>query len=1145
MFSKPAFFYSRDRTSEYLDAEAGADERRTAQRTNNNSSSSSSSSSSSGDVPIRPARNVQFLKSLPVLTVEGFEEMLETEMARGLALVGVDNQPRPARDRRRRREIVTNLMVHMQQMKEAKETLDGELVGYENHLEGDQELVIGTLEKDPRQALLARAADHHPHCCAEGCTNQDPTRALCLTCANGYCPGHAGAYQDQNIVVIGSDHESVDVDARDGGFILCCMCGVTLSDSRVINIPAISANVYHPEIDTTMFAPAPELQGTGTTILTGEQMTKQYSSKVSSVPNFVGDAVPHAVFQVCELKPTLQQRTGANRMTDSDDGLVCPGCGDANCQLTCAAGKKQWKFGWDHIVKLRAALKQFGNCEALDQKWNFIMQHVRFEKLKKAQLSLTFKSMSCPEETEQARVESGITCKFCSKATVEILNECDVHANAVDLAAMKKHTRRGVHACGKTMYDAGLTYIARHGASKEATLMLPGPPGAPPQKVNRTFFQRLFNVKTRTLSRHIKKKREGTLYSDIRRSCQKGGMVGGLTELQCDRLEQEMKLVEQTQSHYIPSGQNNAYRFPPGHSKAKFWYAYAEHWDIDFYNQCERLHHKFGLDASKKRPSDATYLADALEHCSHEEYDKIKAIFDARATLRTSIETTRVSLAALVVSGAAVGDGSQEQYDALADQLLEMEAKLKNGKCCNIKADVSYSAALKFYHRYRMKFGIVAVDTCKYCEGQKLAHSRAQSATKKKKIMDEWEVHRLMAKNGYDWRAQDIARAQVPGNKTQTMVIDYGQGLRTPLLNIGVSWYRRILKVSPYIIVTYGSGDKKKDVKYYLSDETKCGKGPDEVISYVHHNIMNSLLEDTELLIVHFDGCYGQANNNPFLCFIADLTDASSPFYIPQLKRAILKRNPVGHTFCVCDTVHAEVSKKKNTLSLNGVVHTAYRLPPAVLATFPPNVRQELISWQQVIEECGFTCIVVEQKDVLAYVDYLKDGTMYRNSINDAFRGGKIETNWKHSAQHLFEIGIWDEHMGPKQPEKQTSARGYIRTAETWDVDEQYLVRLWRSKGTKKNGTFRIEESNLGRARTRMAVNLDPQTNLPKQKYTELIPLCVLKIMNLWQNARDCGFGMELITVYPALTDAQLAQHTTLVNARKKKKGDAEDFVNY
>ena len=34
--------------------------------------------------------------------------------------------------------------------------------------------------------------------------------------------------------------------------------------------------------------------------------------------------------------------------------------------------------------------------------------------------------------------------------------------------------------------------------------------------------------------------------------------------------------------------------------------------------------------------------------------------------------------------------------------------------------------------------------------------------------------------------------------------------------------------------------------------------------------------------------------------------------------------------------------------------------------------------------------------------------------------------------------------------------------------------------------------------------------------------------MNLWQNARDCGFGQELITVYPALTDEQLAQHTTV-----------------
>lgn len=158
-----------------------------------------------------------------------------------------------------------------------------------------------------------------------------------------------------------------------------------------------------------------------------------------------------------------------------------------------------------------------------------------------------------------------------------------------------------------------------------------------------------------------------------------------------------------------------------------------------------------------------------------------------------------------------------------------------------------------------------------------------------------------MADQGYKWRKQDREQAQASDSKTQMFVIDYGQGLRTPLLNIGTSWYRRILKVSPYIIVTYSKGGKKS-VRYDLSDETVCGKGADECISYFHANLLAKLEDDTEQLTVHYDGAAGQAANNPFMCFCADLLDETSPFYLPQLKRIVLKRNPVGHTYCECDT---------------------------------------------------------------------------------------------------------------------------------------------------------------------------------------------------------------------------------------------------
>ena len=392
-------------------------------------------------------------------------------------------------------------------------------------------------------------------------------------------------------------------------------------------------------------------------------------------------------------------------------------------------------------------------------------------------------------------------------------------------------------------------------------------------------------------------------------------------------------------------------------------------------------------------------------------------------------------------------------------------------------------------------------------------------------------------------------------------MIDYGQGLRTPLLTIGEAWYRRILKVSPYIICTYGKDGQQ--VKYYLTDETGtswwwwwwwwlllllllllllyilisliflvCGKGVDEVISFVHQNIRDTLDDDTEFLIVHYDGCAGQAANNPFLCFMADLLDPSSPFYIPQLKKIVLKRNPVGHTYCECDTVHAQVSKKMKQVS-NGIVHTAYTLPNG-----PAN---GLFSWQQMIEACDFECVVVTQDMVLDYTKYLKSGFLYKASVGTAFQGKGVEagdTKWLISQQHMFQLGCWDLHNGPNQEASQQYVRGVVRTSKDWDFEEdESLICLWREKGLKKDKSFRVDKNNIDKARELMRETgfLDAQTQRPTRKYNQLIELCVLKIFDLWCNARDSGKGEELKDVYPPLTGPQLTEHTKKAAARKKK----------
>ena len=311
-----------------------------------------------------------------------------------------------------------------------------------------------------------------------------------------------------------------------------------------------------------------------------------------------------------------------------------------------------------------------------------------------------------------------------------------------------------------------------------------------------------------------------------------------------------------------------------------------------------------------------------------------------------------------------------------------------------------------------------------------------------------------------------------------------------------------------------------------------CGKGVDEVISFVHQNILGTLHTDTEVLIVHYDGCAGQAANNPFLCFMADLLDPSSPFFISTLKRIVLKRNPVGHTYCECDTVHAQVSKKMKAVT-NGIVHTAYTLPNAAA--------DGLFSWQQMIEACDFDCIVVTQDMVLNYTKYLKSGFLYKASVGTAFQGKGVEagdTKWLISQQHMFQLGCWDIHHGPNQEPSQEYIRGVVRTSTDWDFDEdESLICLWREKGTKKDKTFRVDIDNVNKARQLMRETgfLNTTTQLPTRKYLQLFEMCVLKIHDLWLNARDSGKGEALISVYPPLTALQLIEHTTKAAARKRK----------
>ena len=1095
-------------------------------------SSSSSSSSSSANIILTP---IDYLKDAPRITEDDFEKNLTVELMQAITMKAKHEAIlNKTRKRRRNETNATILDTCLVKMRDATRIL--------NSMEDD--IIIGCVEENENSMNLARPTAHHSLCRAQGCHNGQETRILCLTCPNGYCTAHASSHQTKDLVVIGSDYTDVQLDKRDGGFIICHECSDSLSKSRVINIPAIcETEKYTPQrVDTggnsmqCKDSKKHQKSGTDHHTLTGMSMATQYRTSSTSIPQVEEGSVPHTVKKIPPLKKVKEKiKRSKNRMTNLESNLECPGgCGDPDCHLSTPDCHAQYPIGgWEGIQRLRDALKEF---EIIDQKWNFVLQHVRHQKITESNQHTKFLKIDCPVEVQTERETAGVHCKFCSRVTDAILTECGVNdaaTRATLLANIKKHERRGTTVCGEEMYRAGKTYLDRHSASSKSTCFLPTIPGCAHKKVSQPFFARTFGIPLRTLQNQIKKKREGRLSSTQVKDKGKGGKVG-LTDLQLKRMEAVMGTFEQSQSHYKPASQKNHYRFEERVSISTFWYKYCELWSQDFYKQCERLDHKFGLDDNKTRPTDEVYLKDAEQNANIEEYEEIEAIYDSRRAMEVDIAALTTSMADLA---AANEDDNEAEYQRQADAKLTLESQLKNGRKCNMKDEeyVSYSGALKFYRLYILKFGIIKVDTCKFCESKALEIQRTQSATKKAELEAELKIHHDMADVGYKWRKQDRIDAQLADSKTQMLVIDYGQGLRTPMLNIGTSWYRRVWKVSPYIIVSY-SKNGKKDVKYYLSDETTCGKGADEVISYTHHNILANLEDDTDSLVIHFDGAAGQAANINMMCFLADLLDPSSPMYIPQLKRIVTKRNPVGHTYCECDTVHAEVSKQIRKLSKNGVVHCPYNFP---------NQDPGIVTWQMVIEACGFECVVVTQEMVLNYTEYLLGGGIYKKSIANAFDGvgSKVgDDAWKISHQHIVEYGVIDDRKGAR-PESQTSFRGIVRTSATWNLDDVSWVRLWREKGDKARGTFRIDSDNIEQARQAMRPSLDIRRKkygytLPKRKYLQKMKLCVLKMYDLFNNARDCGFGLQLITIYPALTTAQLVEWAKKKKERKDSKVD-------
>ena len=1035
---------------------------------------------------------------------------------------------------RKRKKIVESYLDELQDMMEAGiNKIDRE---------GDPD-VVGTTHRDGKP--LKHATQHYKSCQHEGCLNTERAPVLCFTCQGAYCLQHAADNQTTDVVVIGSDNPLLK-SGQDGGYVLCKDCGSVeeFNKERVLNVGVIATRlikeveggVEHLSAAKAALLNSSKFKGTGQEIISGDDIDATYYAKSNDRPQNEVTTMPDTVNQVPPMKPTLKARVNKDWWLarvlaaggDDDENSVCPGCGDLNCKMSKSTCKAKYDYGdkaWPRLKDMRTQLKLYLENGETDRAWEYVLSHVTYEahwenkKTKKGHDIRVFEKIKVAAEVMAARVASGISCAFCQRATYEngLLK--------IPPAQMQRHSRRS-NKCGELMKNAGTNYLKMNDAKTQCTVTLSGPAGAAPTKdIGINFLCLLFSIDERTLRNHTAKKKNGSLGENTQTKRAKAGGSNRLTPQQLSRLEDILKREEfaQTLPHYAPASHSHIYRYAAGVSRAQFWYKYCQLHDLNFYNQCKHFGHKQGLDDPLTRPSDEAYLSYAEDHFNVAETEEVRQVYAKRKLVRDQIKALEQEIGNNNDNGDNGDEGEQNGDENIATRIGDLVLKLKRMPGCHVRADVSYTTALRVYNRYAIKVGRLACDTCKVCDSLRMKINTSQGATKKR-LQQEWVTHKRMADEGYKWRKQDRSTAQEVLSSTYTMIIDFGQGLRTPTLSFGAAWYRRVVKVMPYIICGYGANGFN-NVTYYVWDETIAKKGADEVISVVHKNILQNLPLGTKHLIIHFDGCFGQANNSPFLSFCADLLDPSSPFHHPSLLRITLKRNPVGHTFCDCDTCHGKVQKTMQRMG--GQVHTMSKLAGA-----PPGV----VSWEEVIEAAGYTYVGITQDDILDYTKYLMT-KLYKKPTKAVTGTTAARGKWLISKQHMFELGRWDIHVGVEGTNEQERIQGFVRTHLTWKDSEPSRVRIWREKGPK------ITLDNIHSVRQDMLIHLNSQTSLPERKYNTLFKLCVRKKWDLWKNGIDSGFGSFLSVVYPPLTNAEKDERTRLIqeSVDSRNEGEHED----
>lgn len=253
----------------------------------------------------------------------------------------------------------------------------------------------------------------------------------------------------------------------------------------------------------------------------------------------------------------------------------------------------------------------------------------------------------------------------------------------------------------------------------------------------------------------------------------------------------------------------------------------------------------------------------------------------------------------------------------------------------NPKPTVTYDFYREYFAKnFKLSFGSPRSDTCQTCDSHEKKIAAADSEEERRALKVAKDLHEKKAKAFYD----DLREKSCLQDPTvECLTFDFQQNLPLPLIPSGDVFYKRQLWVFNFCI--FQCSTKKSYM--YMYDETIGKKGPNEVISFLHHFIEHIMSETVRKLYLFSDNCGAQNKNNTLVQYL---------YAVVKHKNISLIEHHLpepGHSFLPCDRSFGVIEKQKRR------VERLY-LPK---------------DWQNLVEKCSnkFKVISVSNENIFDF----------------------------------------------------------------------------------------------------------------------------------------------------------------------------------